>query len=361
MAEHERQHPGANPVLVIAGLVVVLAGIRTASVVAVPAIVAVLVTVIAAPLERRLVRRGTHRLVAYVLVLAGTIVALIAAVALLEAAITAFINDIPGYEPGIERILNGVLGLGSAVGLDVAHVINVAQVVESALDSVDMLTKSLLTSLAEWTVVLLLVVFMLHEALEFPEKLAAVLRDPEHMRRVRTFFADLAGFMRVDTVDATATAMGDIVVLVVAGAPSALLWTGLAFLFSYVPSVGVWMTVIPPTVATFARYGVLRAVLVAVGLTAVDSAVGLLVLPRLVGRQLGIAPFWAILSIVFWTWFFGPAGAILAIPLTITAKFLLESSPATAPLATLISPVGGRTPREPRVRRRRGGLAGPGG
>jgi AI-2 transport protein TqsA len=67
------------------------------------------------------------------------------------------------------------------------------------------------------------------------------------------------------------------------------------------------------------------------------------VVPRLLGRRVSIAPFWGMLSLVFWGWLLGPAGAILAVPLTMLAKFMLEGSPATEWLGRLMSPL---QPRE---------------
>jgi predicted PurR-regulated permease PerM len=130
-----------------------------------------------------------------------------------------------------------------------------------------------------------------------------------------------------------------------------VLWAGLAFLFSYIPSIGYIMIVIPPTIATLVRFGFGRALVVLVGLTLIDNAVGIILLPRLIGRRLDVAPFWGMLSLVVWGWLLGPAGAILAIPLTMFAKFLLDSSPSTEPLGRLVAPLDRPGPRKDRGRR----------
>jgi AI-2 transport protein TqsA len=191
----------------------------------------------------------------------------------------------------------------------------------------------------------LLVVFMLFEALDLPKKLKNILGDGPQMRRLADFASTLSRFTRLTTVDASFTAVGDFVILLIMGVPSALLWAGLAFVFSYVPDVGFLMTVIPPTLATFVLYGTARALVVFVVMTVVDSFVGIVLLPKLIGERLGVAPFWGLLSLVFWSWLLGLAGTILVIPLTITVKFLLESSPGTVPLGSLIAPLRERTGR----------------
>jgi predicted PurR-regulated permease PerM len=335
--EERRSNP-ALTIVAVAAVVIILGALRESAALAVPILVAALVAVVAAPYQQRLVGRGWSRLAAFALTTGATVVALIVAVAVLEAAMTSFIADLPSYAPGMEQLVRGALGLGSVVGLDLTHLVDATSAVQGLFASAGVLTQSLLTWLAEWTVVVLLVIFMLLEALDLPEKLGRLVSAPA-MVRFAGFVEDLSGYLRLAAIDATFTAVADLVILVLLGAPSAVLWAGLAFLFSFVPNVGYVMIVIPPTVATFVRYGTLRAVIVFVALSVIDVFVGTVVLPRLIGKRLGISPFWGVLSLVFWAWLIGPAGAILAVPLTITVRFLLDSSPATVPLATLIEPL----------------------
>jgi predicted PurR-regulated permease PerM len=330
-------HP--RVLVAIAAVVVILAALHSATVLVIPVLIAALLAVVIAPLQQRLIDRGMHRFVAFGLVAAATVVALVAVVAILEVEITAFIADLPSYAPGIEQMLTNVLQAGTAVGLHLTRLVNTTDVVRSALSAADALTQSLLSSLAEWVIVLLLVVFMLFEALDLPKKIKNILGEGGATRRLADFAATLSRFTRLTTVDASFTAVGDFVILLIMGVPSALLWAGLAFVFSYVPDVGFLMTVIPPTLATFVLYGTARALVVFIVMTVVDSFVGIVLLPKLIGERLGVAPFWGLLSLVFWSWLLGLAGTILAIPLTITVKFLLESSSATAPLGSLIAPL----------------------
>ncbi len=43
-------------------------------------------------------------------------------------------------------------------------------------------------------------------------------------------------------------------------------------------------------------------------------------MPTLLGRRYEINPFLIFLAIVFWGWMWGPVGAILAVPLLVTAQ-----------------------------------------
>ena len=59
--------------------------------------------------------------------------------------------------------------------------------------------------------------------------------------------------------------------------------------------------------------------------------------PRLTGHKLGLSPLLVLLSLAFWGWLWGVVGMILAVPLTVIVKIVLENIPETKPLATLIS------------------------
>lgn len=345
---------GGRPLRVLlaaSAVVIILAALHGAATLVVPIVVAVLIAVIMGPYEHQLIARGWPRLAAFGVVLAITVIGLVAIVIAVDVSLSAFIVDLPAYRPGSERLLQDVLDLGARAGLDLSHLVHVSSAIRNAFSAADTLTRSLLATFAGWTVVLILTVFMLYEALDFPEKVRGILGQSRHVKRLGDFARDLSRFMRLMTLGAALTAAGDLVVMVALGVPSAVLWAGLAFLFSYIPSIGYIMIVIPPTIATLVRFGFGRALVVLVGLTLIDNAVGIILLPRLIGRRLDVAPFWGMLSLVVWGWLLGPAGAILAIPLTMFAKFLLDSSPSTEPLGRLVAPLDRPGPRKDRGRR----------
>ncbi len=48
--------------------------------------------------------------------------------------------------------------------------------------------------------------------------------------------------------------------------------------------------------------------------------------PNLMGRRLGLSTLVVILSLLFWAWVWGPVGALLAVPLTMVVKIMLENT-----------------------------------
>lgn len=339
----DEMHPGTwqpRGLFIAAAIVIVLAGMRAATAIVIPVLLAVVVTVTAAPLQSRLIHRGVPRVLSFTIVTSGTAILVAGFFWLTNLSLSAFVADLPSYAPGARELLNDILQLGSALHIKLDHLVHVGQVVSETFNLADAVTRSVLSSIAGWTIALVLIGFMLYEALDFPVKMHAWLGEGTQYGRLVAFGRSLSEFMSVMTVGAVLTAVGDLAAMLALGVPSPLLWASLAFLLSYIPSVGAIIIAMPPTIATLVRFGYGRALAVFAILLLIDNIVGVLIVPRIVGMRLNVAPMWGMLSLIFWGWLLGPAGAILALPLTLFAKYLLESSPVTAPMGVLMQPVG---------------------
>ena len=60
--------------------------------------------------------------------------------------------------------------------------------------------------------------------------------------------------------------------------------------------------------------------------------------PRVMGDGMGLSPLIVIMSLVFWGWVLGPLGMVLAVPLTVILRILLDSQPQTQWVAVLLGP-----------------------
>ena len=62
------------------------------------------------------------------------------------------------------------------------------------------------------------------------------------------------------------------------------------------------------------------------GFAVVNLVLGNILEPRIMGRRLGLSPLAVLLSLIFWGWVWGAVGLLLAIPLTMVVKIVLEHS-----------------------------------
>jgi len=131
------------------------------------------------------------------------------------------------------------------------------------------------------------------------------------------------------TITAVNIGMGVLVSLMLwfAEMPSPIMWGGLVAIFNYVPYFG-------PIVAagllaigglmTFSDLG--YALVPALLFVAVHLVEANVLTPTLVGRRLTINPLLILVALSFWSWVWGTPGALLAVPLLIILKTILDAA-----------------------------------
>jgi len=78
--------------------------------------------------------------------------------------------------------------------------------------------------------------------------------------------------------------------------------------------------------------------MVAAGYLVINTAIGNVIEPRIMGKGLGISTLAVFIALLFWGWLFGTVGMFLAVPLTTALIIALDASPHTRPLAILMGP-----------------------
>ena len=140
-------------------------------------------------------------------------------------------------------------------------------------------------------------------------------------------------------VTATSTYLGTITLINVAlgvltavvvytiGMPTPLMWGGIVAVLNYVPYLG------PIAAAVLLGLGGLMtfadpwtALLPAAAFAGLHLVEANAVTPLLVGKRLTINPLLILLALSFWTWVWGTTGALLAVPLLIIMKTVLDAA-----------------------------------
>ncbi len=123
------------------------------------------------------------------------------------------------------------------------------------------------------------------------------------------------------------------------GMPYPYLWGVGAFLLNFMPYVGTVVGVALSGaigIVTFDTLG--YAALAPVAYLALGSFEGQVVTPAILGRRLEIDSVAVLLSLVFWTWAWGVAGALIAVPMLVVFKTIAERTESLAGVARLLEP-----------------------
>ena len=131
------------------------------------------------------------------------------------------------------------------------------------------------------------------------------------------------------TITAVNIGMGILVSLMLwfAGMPSPIMWGGLVAILNYVPYFGPILAAALLAVGGLMTFSDLGYALVPASLfIAVHLVEANVLTPMLVGRRLTINPLLILVALSFWSWVWGTAGALLAVPLLIILKTVLDAA-----------------------------------
>ena len=321
-----------------AAFVVVVAGMRAASDILVPFLLAVFLAIICAPLLFWLKRKGVPNGLAVCSTLVVILVMVLLLAAFAGTSLHGFTNALPGYQEKLTAQTSGLLSWLKGMGLDVsatvlADTVNPGKVMGIAANTL----KGLSGVLTNVFMILLTVVFILFEASALPGKLAVALGDPEgSASRFQGFMENLNRYLAIKTLFSLCTGLAVGVWLAVLGVDYPILWGLLAFLLNYVPNIGSIIAAIPACLLAVIQLGPGTALLAALGYLVVNTVFGSVLEPRFMGRGLGLSTLIVFLSLVFWGWVLGPVGMLLSVPLTMIVKIALESREETRGIAVLL-------------------------
>jgi predicted PurR-regulated permease PerM len=109
------------------------------------------------------------------------------------------------------------------------------------------------------------------------------------------------------------------------GLPNAPMWGVFAFALNFLPYVGPLIMAVALFIAGLVVFPTLGQALIApaffVGLATLE---GHFITPNIVGRRLALSPVLVFVSLVFWTWLWGPMGALLSTPLLIAGMVAVD-------------------------------------
>jgi predicted PurR-regulated permease PerM len=106
--------------------------------------------------------------------------------------------------------------------------------------------------------------------------------------------------------------------LAIIGLPNAPLWAALTAILRFVPYVGVWIAAVLATILAAAIGPSWSLMLMTLGLyVVIETIASQLVEPQLYGHTTGLSPLAVVVAAIFWSWLWGPVGLIVSTPLTL--------------------------------------------
>lgn len=330
--------PLARVLIVAAAACVVAAFMRWAASILAPILLALFITIVATPPLQWMRRKGLPKYLAVLIILlvlldVGSLIALTT-----TGALEALQTGLPRYQDRLMVLTDELGGWLETMGIDKSRealrdLISPAaasRFVYTALTNASgVVTNGLL--------VLLIVAFMLAEASAMPQRLQAAFPGADDLEaRLQKLLKAINRYMMIKLIMSLATAICIWIWLWAIGVDYAAALAIAAFLLNFIPVVGNILMTVPAVLVALVQSDIPTALMVVLGYTIVNLAIGNVLEPRLTGRELGISSVLILLSLLFWGWVLGPVGLFLSVPLTMAVMEVFHASPGARPIAILL-------------------------
>jgi predicted PurR-regulated permease PerM len=370
-----------------ASVVVVLAGLKAASAIITPTLLALMVTFVSLPLFSWLRARRVWTGLAVLLTILADVAVLAAAGLLLTGSVNELARELPKYREQLDQLGQRTVEWLAEHDVPVRDWLELESVpieapavvrggvpapeepylggatlpmaetpawwsslfdLDALLELANRAVRGLAAAVSNALIVVFITTFLLLEAATFRDKLRLAFGNREWADRFGRVTLELRRYLVIKFWISLATGAWVGIWVGLLGLDFPFLWGVIAFALNFIPNIGSILASFPPMLLGLVQGGFFLALMVGLAYLTVNVLLGNLLEPQLQGRSLGLSTLVVFLSLMFWGWLLGPVGMLLSVPLTTAAKIVFEHVEGLRWAAVLLGPA----PRGARRRRR---------
>lgn len=328
----------------IAAGIIVIAGMMAAQSIVIPIILSLFLSIILTQpiqwLEKKKVPWGVGMMI---VLLVGWLL-LISLGGIIGKSISDFLKDAPKYEETLRQMIVGIIDGLNDLGANInaqqlLELIDPGKVLSFTAGAVGEIGRVMSDSF----LIMLIMIFMLLEVKSFMFKAETIQKMHGYsLKYMEKIGASIRHYLSIKTLVSILTGVFIWIWLLVLGVDYAILWGVIAFLLNYIPSIGSIIAAVPTVLLALLQLGVGGMIWTAVGYLIVNTVMGNIIEPKVMGKGLGLSTLVVFLSLIIWGFVLGTVGMFLSIPLTISIKIMLEQNESTKWIAVLLG-TGGET------------------
>jgi predicted PurR-regulated permease PerM len=339
-------------------IALVVAGLYWMQAVLIPLAITLLLTFLLAPVVGTFERRGLRHVPAVLVtvVLAFSLIAVIGWT--FTRQLVTLADELPRYRTNMQAKIADLRGAGKGGSVEkvqktVEDVVGEIQKTDEAapprdkpiavvVEAPSLLAHlpTLVQALASAGVVSLLVIFMLLERRELRDRVILLVgyrRLTATTRALDEAAERITRYLLMQSIINGSFGVAAGVGLFLIGVPYAIIWGLLAAALRFIPYVGSVTAAVLPLILSLAVFpGWLHPALVVALFIMLELVTGTLLQPWLYGQSAGVSQVALLVAVTFWTWLWGPAGLLLATPLTVCLIVLGKHLPALGFLVVLM-------------------------
>ncbi|NOR55113.1 MAG: AI-2E family transporter [Sulfurovum sp.] len=318
---------------------ILLATFKFASELIVPFLIAIALAIILSPLLTYLERKRIPKVLSLVFIIIVSFIPAIILGGYIGEEVKDFANNFQEikqqFNAFLEKVTLFMNGLGLGVTQEEIHKIleksNLGEIVKN-------LASQAGSQFSNIFLIFFMLAFMLMESDFFYNKMIKITK--EYGRDIKDgmkIIEKIKSYFLIKVKTSLMTAVWILAVLWYYDVSYFYLWATLAFFLNFIPVIGSIIAAVPPIAMALIDQTAMTALWVGVWYMVINTIVGNIIEPRIMGKGLGLSALVIFLSMTFWGWIFGPAGMILSVPLTMVVQFLFEQYRETQWIALLLS------------------------
>ncbi|RLD51892.1 MAG: hypothetical protein DRJ05_17965 [Bacteroidetes bacterium] len=327
-----------STILNLAGFIIVLSGIMYASSLIKPLLLAVFVAVIFAQPLAWLVKKNVSQGLAILIVMTGGMLVFLGIGQLIGSSMSNFSEDAPKYSARLSEIAQSVFQSMTERGIDISTeelkgMFNAGKILNVTTN----MAGELGGLLGNMAIVVFIVVFILLELNSFAVKTIALVDTPaQSLQYLSKIGNSIRHYLAIKTLVSILTGFLVWIGLLIIGVDYAIMWALIAFLLNFIPNIGSIIAMVPAFLFALVQIGFAGAAWTLGLFLFVNTIVGNVIEPRVMGKGLGLSTLVVFISLIFWGFLLGTVGMFLSVPLTMVAKIMLEQKESTRWIAVLL-------------------------
>ncbi len=322
----------------LGGFVIIMAGMHIMSGLVNQVVLALFLTLIMAPLSRRLQKHmGANW--ANVLVIVLVVIIAIALLLFVVVSLGSLLKHVPSYQDGISQTGAQVSQTLASYGIQSDQVIAAVESFGKRVLQLGVVLSASMVSIGTSAVfVLLMFAFMIGDVAGMRTRFGKAFSDDNPtMKRMSHSTSAVSTYLLLLTIINLVIGVSNAIFLYIIGIPNPIFWGFVSFITGYIPFIGFWLAMIPVLIIGLVQDGWMMALIILLGYWFINGILSNVVGPKIYGRGLNLAPVVTLIAVLFWSFILGPVGGMLAVPLTaILSSVILVSYPETEWLAILM-------------------------
>jgi len=202
-------------------------------------------------------------------------------------------------------------------------------------------SNTFLGFLTDAFMMIIIMIFILIEAAIFKEKLNTAFEGTRVVQINKIgldIMTQVSGYLSIKFFISLATGLLVGLGLWIVGVEFAAVWGIIQFILNFIPVIGSIAVGVSATLFALIQFWPNPMPVVAAGLVMLffNITIGMILEPKITGDSLGISPLMVLVSLMIWSYIWGFAGLVLAVPMLSIIKIVCENIPVLEPISIIL-------------------------